>query len=83
MSDLLRVEVSLVQNHDIVDLCMTKWSVNQGYTLMESQVSLAEQEKKKKEGEIHHRLIQDVDDHFEDIYMHTGRESHADSDDEG
>ena len=47
---------------------------------MECRVSLTEQERKEK---IYHFLVQDVDNHFRRYLMHTGRESHIDSDGEG
>ena len=75
---LAMVEVTLVENYDIAELCVIKWRglcVNQGVTSRECQVSLAEQERKKqrrKKEKIHfyHHLVQDLDDHFR-RYLHA------------
>ena len=79
------VEVTLVKNWDIVDLHVTKWSrfVSTKAIRWES-VELAslmkKQERKKKEYNFYHHLVQDVDDHF---VKHSGKESHIDSNGEG
>ena len=61
-----------------MDLRVTKWSGFMCQPRRYVEASLANEERRKFN--FYNRLVLDI---YEGIYMHTGRESHVDSDGEG